>query len=390
MAPPYRTEAVNLATLTRGLRGVAEAEDLGFVDLVRRSGLNPGCDFRRANMAGADLRGQDLRGFDFRHARFDGARIHGALFQPPLTPVQKLVADRKGRGVAVFVGAQLEAAMDELRQALEPGIVAPAPLNSGLRRVGDEREQHYDADGLFVSDGQPTVSRVVGKPFRHAQEALQNAKVALILFQPTADFDFDTLAVVQRHIEREKRPHLTFVFPSFMEGDVGRRLFDVRIKAAFRRPQDAVVFERGSSRPAELHAAQDANNRSLQYLVDWLRILDDCRFIRRTARQKDRGEGGDPTFVCGHKEPRGSLINALRRHIDQRETVVWAGQNDRRHLFLPEQLAASTDLDAVARFLGAFSRPVSISVYPDTLGPPDRYIMVTAPESSTMWRLCGR
>lgn len=377
---------MNLATLTRGLRGVAEAEDLGFVDLVRRSGLNPACDFRRANMAGADLRGQDLRGFDFRHARFDGARVHGAIFHPPLNSLQRLVADRKGRGVAVFVGAQLEAAMDELRQALEPVILAPEPLNSGLRRAGDEREQHYDADGLFVSDGQPTVSRVVGKPFRHSQEALQNANLALILFQPTADFDFDTLAVVQRRIEREKRPHLTFVFPSFMEGDVGRRLFDVRIKSAFRRPQDAVIFERGSA----LHPAQDANNRSLQYLVDWLRILDDCRFIRRTARQKDRGEGGAPMFVCGSKESRGSLINALRGHIDQRETVYWAGHNDRRHLFLSERLAASTDVDAVAHFLGAFSRPVSISVYPDSVGQPDRYVMVTAPESSAMWRLCGR
>ncbi|MDZ4371436.1 MAG: hypothetical protein U1C74_08465, partial [Phenylobacterium sp.] len=74
--------------------------------------------------------------------------------------------------------------------------------------------------------------------------------------------------------------------------------------------------------------------------------------------------------------------------LDRADTAYGSGNDARRSLFLPAGLAASADVDAVARLLEAFGRPVTVSVHPEVDGRADRFVLITAPESSAIWRLC--
>jgi hypothetical protein len=373
---------VNLTQLTDGLRAIAAADpDVGFAEKARRSGLDPRRDFRQANMTGADLRGQDLRGFDFRHANFGGAKLNQR---------QRASAERQGRAVAMFVGRQLEAAHGEFQAALTRSVVTPPVLNAALRSVGREREQHYGAGGTFLSDGRRAVSRLMGNAFRQTETAIKDSMVAVIFFEPTTDFDFDTLDVLHRRIERLGRRHFTFVFPSFMEGESGRRLFAVRAKTAFTRPQDTVIFDRGSDRPAALKAAQDTNIRYLQFVVEWLNVLEASRIVRPHASGYTAPDAL-ATFVSGILPRGASLVQTLKAALPTADPAT-GGACNRRHLFLAEDVLPDIDLDAAIGVLAKdyIEAPVAVSTYrrPASMhAGSSRFFLLAAPGGSAAWPL---
>lgn len=371
--------------LTRRLTYLTEAQGKGFVEMSRELGLNPSRDFRNADLSGVDLRGQDLRGFDFTRSRMTRARIHGASFRPQLSKWQLLSADKSGRAACLFVGPMLEAALDPLRKALEPAVLAPLEPNQALQRVGREREQHYGAGGTFLSDGRVAISRILSRSLRNTETVLKQASTTVLFFQPSTDFDFDTLAVLHQKLRRVNRRHVTFVFPAFMDGDTGRRLFEVREKTAFLSPADTVVFQRAGK--ANDHGeAQSANSRYLQHVVDWLALLDRARPVLRAPYLKTSSGAGEPEFLSGVVRAGGSIINALRAQIGPPpEGFLTSPQ--RRHLYVSQTTAVTLDLKAAAAFLGSARRPVSISVFSDTTGIVDRYYLVTADERSAIWTL---
>ncbi|MDG2522902.1 hypothetical protein P7B02_15310 [Caulobacter segnis] len=80
VAPPAHTTA----GLANELRALATAPPtVGFVDLVRRTSLDPSRDFRAADLTGVDFRGQDITAFDLQ-----GAITEGALFDDQQTPIR--------------------------------------------------------------------------------------------------------------------------------------------------------------------------------------------------------------------------------------------------------------------------------------------------------------
>jgi hypothetical protein len=376
----------DFALLTRRLTYLTEAQGKGFVEMSREVGLDPRRDFRGADLSGVDLRGQDLRGYDFTRAKMAGARIHGATFRPRLSKWQIRSADSKGRAACLFVGPMLETALDPLRQALEPAVLTPLAPNQALQRVGREREQHYGAGGTFLSDGRVAISRILSRPLRETEVVLRQASTAVLFFQPSTDFDFDTLAVLDQKLRRINRRHVTFVFPAFMEGDTGRRLFEVREKTAFLSPADTVVFQRAGG-AKDIHEAQAANSRYLQHVVDWLALLDRARFVLRAPPLKVRADQSEPQFVSGVVRARGSMVSALRDQIGPQPTSGFIASPQRRHLYVSQTAAGTMDLKAVAAFLGTSVRPVSISVFPDAVGIVDRYYLITAGEHSAVWSL---
>ncbi len=376
----------DFALLTRRLTYLTEAEGKGFVEMSREIGLNPSRDFRGADLTGVDLRGQDLKGFDFSRAKMTRTRIHGAHFRPKLSHSQVRSADTTGRAACLFVGPMLESSLEPLRQALEPAVLAPLEPNQALQRVGREREQHYGAGGTFLSDGRVAISRILNRSLRNTETVLKHASAAVVFFQPSTDFDFDTLAVLDQRLRRINRRQVTFVFPAFMEGDTGRRLFQVREKTAFLRPADTVVFQRAG--PAnDGREAQATNSRYLQHVVDWLGLLDRASFVLRAPPLNIRATAEEPDFISGVVRAGGSIINALRDQIGVQPTSGFIASPQRRHLYVSQTAAASMDLKAVATFLGSARRPVSISVFPDAVGIVDRYYLVIAGEHSAIWTL---
>lgn len=383
---------MNLVQLTRGLQELAaiDGEAVGFAEMVRRAGLDPKRDFRQANMSGADLRGQDLRGFDFRHATFDGAKILGASFDPKLTQRQRASATRDGRAISMFIGHQLEAAHGQFRAAMSRSIVTPALMNEALRNVGREREQHYGAGGVFLSDGRRAVSRLMSNAFRHAEAAIKDSSVTVIFFEPTTDFDFDTLAVVQSRVKRAGGRHFTFVFPSFMDGDAGRRLFDVRAKTAFDPPANAVVFQQGATHPLRQRAAQEANSRSLQFVVEWLNALETAMCIYGSGRVRSVYGDSDhfANFLSGVVPKSGSLVNALRAaepELNPRRQTIFSGP---RALFITKEMAKQMDVRAVEGMIasgeGGLLSIYTYDAHPSAFG---KFFMISAQSASSIWNL---
>lgn len=389
MATPRTREAVNASRLARDLRTVANNGDLGFAALVRKVGLDPRRDFRRACLDGTDLRGQDLRGFDFRNASFRDAKIHGAIFDPPLSGAQIKSAIRRGRAITLFVGHNLESAVKEFDEALAPSsMVAPNLLNDALKRVGREREQHYTAGGVFLSsDAQRLVNRLMAGAMRKEQAAVRDSAATVIFFEPTTDFDFDTLSVLHSRIERAGGRHLTFVFPAEMPGESGRKLFDVRAKT-FRRPQDVIIFERGSDKPAALRAAQQANARALQHVVEWLQILDSARLV--AGLSADTESESFSKLITGLVQPRASLVSALRAAMADPASSFREWSSLPRRLFLPSSLVANADMAATASVLsdgGMHSSSIAVFNSERPPGVAQRFFVLEASRTSSAWNL---
>lgn len=390
MAAPEEAVAPGTSRLARDLRTIAGGGGMGFAELARKIGLNPRRDFRRACLDGTDLRGQDLRGFDFRQASFKGARIHGALFDPPLSQAQIRSAIRRGRAITLFVGHKLESAVGEFEAVLDASMVAPKLLNDALRRAGREREQHYGADGVFLpSDGQRLVSKLVAGPMRKEQAAVRDSGAAIIFFEPTTDFDFDILNVLHTRIERSGGRHLTFVFPADMPGDSGRKLFEVRARDAFRRPQDVIIFERGSDKPSAQRAALDANARALQHVVEWLAVLDRSRRLAAESSPRFEMESFSQLYT-GLVPPRGSLVTALRTTLQAKD--AWGAYRARasRRLYLPSTLAADVEVPLLREVLGnVVGSDVSIDVFKaePTPGAAQRFFILEAARTSSAWHL---
>ena len=73
-------------SLRADLEAIATSKTDDFVELTKRSGLNPSKDFIGADLRGADLRNQDLTEFDLTGADITGALIEGAKFNPERSP----------------------------------------------------------------------------------------------------------------------------------------------------------------------------------------------------------------------------------------------------------------------------------------------------------------
>lgn len=382
-APRWAKSMSDFGLLTRRLVYLTEAQDKGFAEMSRAVGLDPARDFRNADLSGVDLRGQDLKGFNFGRSKMTGARIHGAAFRPALSKWQFLSADKNGRAVCLLVGVLLESVLGQLRQALEPGVLVPPEPNQALQRVGREREQHYGAGGTFLSDGRVAISRILSRSLRNSEAMLKHASTTILFFQPTTDFDFDTLGVLQQKLRRINRRHITFVFPAFMEGENGRRLFEVREKTAFVDRADTVIFRRVVT-GRDQYEAQAENSRYLQHVVDWLALLDRARLAARSTGARTSRDAKGAEFISGVVRPSASILDALRDQIVPQQIGNLLPTAPRRHLYLSETVAASTDLAAVASMLGSEHRSVSISIFPDAIDIVNRYYLVTAPDGSAI------
>lgn len=96
----------SLGHLARRIGRVASSDDTSFSTLVHLAGLNPGDDFREADLAGVDFGSADLTGYDFTNANLTNAN---------LSNVQNIQR-------AKLIGAKLDGAQLPSEESVEPTL----------------------------------------------------------------------------------------------------------------------------------------------------------------------------------------------------------------------------------------------------------------------------
>ena len=153
------------------VRAIRAAEGQGFAAQVVAAGLDPGSDFRHANLRGVDFAAADLKGFDFTGADLSGAdlsqaRVEGACFRDALVhgtrfpvpsaaePGRPAPAPRSRRDVPVLRDHRLRAARALLRGQDVSWAVMPsgAGKTTVLERVAGELLAQDEIErGVFVA-----------------------------------------------------------------------------------------------------------------------------------------------------------------------------------------------------------------------------------------------
>jgi hypothetical protein len=372
------------------VRAVARADNVGFSELVRLSGLNPRNDFRYADLSGVDLRGQDLRAFDLSHAVLDSARILGAQFNRTVSRTQLRRANRKARAMAVLVGEHLLADEAVIRQRLGYEVYVPQGLNEALRRSDRDRERRLQRTGAFIGDNSDLVRRRLAQAMRIATPS---HGVSFVIAEPETDFDFDALGAVVGALERRSLRSFVFLLPHLMAAE-GRGEELVRARVRTLVPENLVNF----STPIERRGAQIKNPARLAHqaladlsnTLDFLLALSSSTPVAGTgAHRSHEGVDSHPWLVRGVRRQRENFATTIVRAVEEAQPKSLSGRQVRGVLLRQDVVDADLPSRVAAAF-GAAGGGVDIAVYPRREGDDAQFYVLSGSASSNIWRAFDR
>src|SRR6201993_181728 len=143
------------------IAAVYQSKSACFSDLVQLSGLNPGVDFRFADLTGVDFEGSDLRGYNFVGANLSYTSWKNATWDTTTNLEGALLAGAKGYG---SVGSGATSVDQPFRSLLGENLVQTddrsdterAVLSLALVRMAETHRRTLDqlSSGVAMFDGQ--------------------------------------------------------------------------------------------------------------------------------------------------------------------------------------------------------------------------------------------
>lgn len=150
------------------LRALWDHESEEFLPLVHALRLDPGADFRDADLRGMDFTNQNLRGFDFSGAdfrgcnltgaSFDGTRLEGAIFDPQSDPREPETGDINTILDEVASASRAPARIKALRQLLTTDAPPTTLKTAAVGRL------FYDKSAQVISAVIQDFSRLFSEP----------------------------------------------------------------------------------------------------------------------------------------------------------------------------------------------------------------------------------
>lgn len=371
------------------LREIAASDNLGFVALVRLAGLNPGRDFRYADLSGADLRGQDLRAFDFTGAKLDGARIVGARL-PRVSGAQRRTMVQAGRAMTVLVGERLLADETQIAARVGQDVFLPRAVNEALRRSEADTQLRTRRTGAHIGDNSDLVRRRINGALKASP--LPRHPATLVLAEPETDFDFDALSAIVARFEQAGQRPFVFLLPHVMAvEESGEKI--VRARLANLAASNVMAFlpeldRRGAHlRKPERVAAQGVADRAL--VLDFVVAAASFQPCGPPVMGRFPGMKAQiaPFLGRGARKARETLAASIARTLATRPTD-YSGRT-RRIIMVREDLLDPEEAGKVVHALKPVAGVCHIGSFTGGPQDPAEHYVVDAKPESNLWGVFG-